>query len=73
MIETPAAWPVGPLLPVKRPRAIGLPSLGFLKAEEIRQGKIIIHEGLIFMPEASRGQQEFKSVEDLLNAGWVVD
>ena len=67
-IKNTTAWPLYPRLPVKKRREAGVPFTGFIMADEVEaDGPINLYK------EGSTDWQKFKSLDALLEAGWVGD
>ncbi len=81
MIRDPDFWPVWPFLPLKRSTGKGgLPDTGFLVSEAAKgqlPEPVTLYLGLLPMydktPLAERQTQVFATIDDLVDAGWVVD
>jgi hypothetical protein len=68
-------WPLWPRLPLKRPEhrdRSGLPELGFL-VSQARQGPHTVFLGMVTEKADGLKTMEYKTINDLLDDGWVVD
>ena len=68
------AWPLWPRLPIKKPRQVGMPDVGFIVASDVEAGeKITLYRGNIFLNSEAHKASKFENLDALLAAGWLGD
>ncbi len=69
MATDPNSWPQWPVLPLKNRKEPGV--LGYMT--ESKNNPFRVYLGLIFGGAKPTGVRNYKTVDELLDAGWVVD
>jgi hypothetical protein len=74
-IQDTGKWPLGDRLPIKKPREVGLPMMGYLVALNVETDKkIVVFKGPVFHSDAKPERLErYENLDAVIADGWVVD
>lgn len=75
MMKSPNRWPCWPMLPLKHAmrKSDGMPLIGFLFESNKYKYTVFVGNMLDAKNISKMPREEFKSYEEVVAAGWVVD